>query len=85
MNKKLFFLLALLSGSALQAQFQNFTQTFDSVMMHVSRADATTGILYDRVIPFAGVPRFSQWASQKDTANADRFLLAYNEHFTPVL
>jgi hypothetical protein len=33
-----------------KAQEQTFSQAIDSIFQHVSRVDATTGILYNRVI-----------------------------------
>lgn len=38
---------------------RDFTDTFDSIISHISRADATTGILYNRVIPFSNVTSFN--------------------------
>ena len=32
---------------------QTYTESFDSVFINVSYADATTGILYERSLPFA--------------------------------
>ncbi|MDR3046288.1 MAG: putative lipase, partial [Bacteroidales bacterium] len=77
MKKQLIFLLitVLFSVNVLHAQMQSFTQMFDSLLMHVSRVDATTGILYNRVLPFSGLAKFTQ----PDTANADIFVQAYSE------
>jgi hypothetical protein len=76
--KKLFIFLLLtvsFSVNVLHAQMQGFTQMFDSLLMHVSRTDATTGILYNRVLPFSGLTRFTQ----PDTANTDIFVQAFSE------
>ncbi|MDR3046162.1 MAG: putative lipase, partial [Bacteroidales bacterium] len=77
MKKQLIFLLIAVSFSVnvLHAQMQSFTQMFDSLLMHVSRTDATTGVLYNRVLPFSGLAKFTQ----PDTANADIFVQAYSE------
>jgi hypothetical protein len=77
--KKIFFLLVIatiLSVNTIVAQEeQTFTEMFDSVFQHVSRTDATTGILYNRVFPLSGMYRFTQ----TDTANSDIFMHAYQE------
>ena len=77
MKKNLLFLLTVvsISATALQAQNQSFTQSFDSVFQYVNRVDARTGILYNRVIPFSRLYRFQQ----PDTANATIFIQAYSE------
>ncbi|MDR0205722.1 MAG: hypothetical protein LBI45_00445, partial [Bacteroidales bacterium] len=59
----------------LQAQEQPFTQIIDSIFQHVSRVDATTGILYNRVLPFSGLCRFVV----PDTSNSEMFKQAYSE------
>ncbi|MDR3046298.1 MAG: putative lipase, partial [Bacteroidales bacterium] len=78
MNKKLLTLLitTIVMANAMQAQnMQTFTQMFDSIFINVSRTDATTGILYERVVPFANLFRFTN----PDTADVDIFLQGYSE------
>jgi hypothetical protein len=75
MKKHLFLTLFAVMGAMNMAQAQTFTQVFDSVFMHISRADATTGILYNRVLSFSGLPRFTR----SDTANATIFKQAFQE------
>ena len=67
----------IISATTLKAQEQTFTQMFDSVFQHVSRVDATTGILYNRVLPFSNLKQFS--SSNPDTANMYQFLHGYSE------
>jgi hypothetical protein len=71
MKKQLFFLFTVISiiNVSVHAQEQTFTQMFDSVFRYVSRTDATTGILYNRVLPFSRLARFTV----TDTANATVF------------
>nr|MCR4737788.1 hypothetical protein [Bacteroidales bacterium] len=54
--------LVLTSTSA-----QTYTQAFDSVFANVSRAGANTGILYERVLPFANLTNFNSLLSNPDT------------------
>ncbi|MDR1345904.1 MAG: GPI inositol-deacylase, partial [Bacteroidales bacterium] len=79
MKKFSIFLLILISVFTLQAQSEEFTHMFDSVFQHVSRAEATTGILYNRVLPFSGLYRFSTVRARQDTANAEVFKQACRE------
>ena len=56
---KIFFTLIVLTLS-LQAQTkQTYTEAFDSIFVNVSRVQATTGILYERVVPFANLVNFN--------------------------
>jgi hypothetical protein len=75
MKKVSIILLICMSVTTLKSQEQTFTQMFDSVFQYVSRADATTGVLYNRVMPFSGLSRFET----SDTANSTLFKQAYNE------
>ena len=68
-------LLTMISVTTLKAQESTFTQMFDSVFYHVSKTDATTGILYNRVLPFSGLARFTL----TDTSNFNVFWQAYSE------
>ena len=67
---------SFVSVSNVQAQ-QGFTDLFDNVFVNVSRSGATTGILYDRVIPFSNITRFS--GSNPDTADMYRFMYGFHE------
>jgi hypothetical protein len=53
---------------------KTYTEMFDSVFSVVSRVQATTGILYDRVVPFANLVN-----STLDTSNYIHFIQAYSE------
>jgi len=75
MKRIIIILLITITATTLQAQEQTFTQMYDSVFMNVSRVDATTGILYNSVIPFSGLYKFTE----PDTANSEIFIQAYNE------
>ena len=66
--------LVLTSTSA-----QTYTQAFDSVFANVSRAGANTGILYERVLPFANLTNFNSLLSNPDTSNCSHFFRAANE------
>ena len=74
MKKNLFLMLTLsiFLTNNLQAQ-QDFTEAFDNIFVNISLTDATTGVLYDRVIPFANLK------SKPDTADMYLFLQAYSE------
>ena len=61
------------------AYSQSFTEAFDSVFQNISRADATTGILYNRSIPFAQLYNFNSSTSFVDTSNNKHFIRAYWE------
>lgn len=45
---------------------QTYTHAFDSVFAHISRADATTGILYERVIPFGNLTHYNSLEENPD-------------------
>ncbi|MDR1791902.1 MAG: hypothetical protein LBR36_00445 [Bacteroidales bacterium] len=52
---------------------ETFTEIFDSLTVNISRSDATTGIIYDRVCPFASLHAYDG-SLQSDTSNFDHFL-----------
>lgn len=54
-----------------------FTQEVDHLFQHLNKSHINTGLLYDRVFPFARLDLFGQFAP--DTANADLFIQAYSE------
>ena len=76
--KKFLFIIITVSTSFVYAQ-QTYTEAFDSVFMHISRADANTGILYERVFPFAELMRFNSTITSVDTSNLEHFIQSYNE------
>ena len=54
---------------------QTYTEEFDSLFIYVSKTQATTGILYDRVVPFADLESFnSNVNSLLDTSNFHHFI-----------
>ena len=78
--KKITILTVLIINTIfLQAQFiSTYTSTFDSIFSNVSRIDATTGILYERVIPFAQLYNFnSNLSNSVDTSDMQHFLQTY--------
>ena len=76
----LFFAMTVITFS-LQAQTEKtYTEAFDSVFINISRADATTGILYERVVPFANLLNYNSRVSASiDTSNYSHFIQAYSE------
>ena len=58
---------------------KTYTEMFDSVFSVVSKAQATTKILYERVAPFAGLQNFNSSVSFVDTSNSKHFMRAYRE------
>ncbi len=57
--KKYIILIALAISSNIAIYAQSFTEMFDSIFRNISRSGATTGILYERVIPFAQLQNFN--------------------------
>ncbi|MDR3047871.1 MAG: hypothetical protein LBU51_09760 [Bacteroidales bacterium] len=68
-------LITAVSMGHLKAQTFDYTTSYDSVFAQVSRTGATTGILYNRVLPFSGLTQFTQ----PDMANTDIFVQAFSE------
>jgi len=62
---------------------KTYTQTVDSLFQHLNRDYITTGVLYDRVFPFAALDVFNQpWEgieSTPDTSSFKHYLQAYSE------
>lgn len=80
MNIKQSFVFAaalLLSTASIKAQ--SYTEAFDSVFTYVSRNDATTGILYERVLPFGNLTKYNSQECAPDTSHYSHFLRAYYE------
>jgi hypothetical protein len=60
MKKFTFILVFFVVFSIVYAQSgQTYTEEFDSIFSNISRDDATTGILYDRVAQFACLYNFN--------------------------
>lgn len=80
--KKLIFIFAMAIASLpLQAQIeQTYTEVFDSIFINVSRVQATTGILYERVVSFADLVNFNfNVNASVDTSNYHHFMQSYSE------
>ncbi|MEJ7779322.1 MAG: alpha/beta fold hydrolase [Daejeonella sp.] len=77
MKKLLLFFLAL-NYFTVQAQtLKNYTQTADSCLSYLDKSGITTGILYDRVYPFAALAIFNE--NYADTSSYSHFIQGYNE------
>jgi len=70
MKKIIPILLFIILPIILKAQ-KEYTQMIDTVFQDVSRIDATTGILYDRVLPFSNIKQFS--GNNPDTEDNNTF------------
>jgi hypothetical protein len=76
MKKISILLFCAVLNTALHAQKGlTYTQIFDSLFINVQQTDATTGILYDRIVPFADLHRLNA----TDTITAGGFIQAYSE------
>ena len=62
-----FLVLSIFAG----ASAQSHTQAFDSVFAHVSKVDATTGILYERVLPDEHLTRYPFLTTSVQTINKE--------------
>ena len=80
MKKLLIPIVLTISMWSLKAQeMQTFTEFIDSTFKYVNRTDARTGILYERVLSFAGLTRFNSKISSVDTSDFERFKQGYHE------
>ena len=70
--------LAAIATNNWQSASNDYSVSIDSMTQHLDRSRVATGILYDRVLPLAMLPSFSQGA-QPDTASAGYFYQAYLE------
>lgn len=81
--RKLAFIFAIvaIASFSLQAQTeQTYTEVFDSIFSNVSRTQATTEILYERVVPFANLLNFnSNLNAVVDTSSYFHFRQSYSE------
>jgi len=55
----LIFAMTIITLSLHAQTEQTYTEAFDSIFINVSRVQATTGILYERVVPFADLVNFN--------------------------
>jgi hypothetical protein len=81
--RKISIILTALTVSA-NIYAQSLTEIFDEVFQNVSRANATTGILYERVLPFAGLHKFNSNQTLVDTSNKAHFMQAYFELYNKI-
>ncbi|MBP1629964.1 MAG: hypothetical protein H6Q15_857 [Bacteroidetes bacterium] len=70
----LFFLIICIGASA---QIQTFTESFDSLYRHIRFDTISSGILYNRVFPFANLEKKS--SQLDDTTNSINFIQSYSE------
>ena len=77
MKKFSFLAMFFTAVSVSNVQAQSFTDIFDTIFVNISRTEATTGILYDRVIPFSNLTGFS--GNNPDTVDMYRFLYGFHE------
>ncbi|MDR0205724.1 MAG: hypothetical protein LBI45_00455 [Bacteroidales bacterium] len=76
--KRLFSLLLFICIFSVKAQ-NTFTETFDEIFKNISRTEATTGILYERVLPFARLQNFNSFFSLFYTSRSEYFIREYSE------
>ena len=70
MKKTIFtFVIAFYANLLSAQQTGTYTQMFDSLLFHIGKSDATTGILYDRIVPFAYLMKFTLSASDTSDDN----------------
>jgi len=58
---------------------KTFAEMFDEVFKNVSRTQATTGIIYERAVPFAQLQNFNSMVSSVDTSSSRHFMQGYFE------
>jgi pimeloyl-ACP methyl ester carboxylesterase len=79
MRKQVLITTFVVVSNILHAQSDNpFVQSADSMMVNLNKTYITTGILYDRVAPLAGLDLFN---SQTDTSTYSLFMQAYFEMY----
>ena len=79
MKNLLLYLTIVLLVAMIPAKAQTYTDAIDSIFSHVSRADATTGILYERVLSFGNLTKYDSRIAFPDTSNFSHLLRAYSE------
>ncbi len=77
MKKLLLFLVVFVSLTVKAQTPKNYTQTADSCLVNLNKSGVTTGILYDRVFPFASLAIFNQ--NYADTSSYSHFKQGYSE------
>lgn len=77
--KRIFFIVIVIFLKLVSIKAQSYTEAFDSVFAFVSRTDATTGIIYERVLPLGNLTHFNSQECNPDTSNYAHFLRAYYE------
>lgn len=82
MNKKFYLSILLAAIVFIEIDAQTYTQFFDSVFAHISKSEATTGILYERVIPISNAASFNSQTNLVDTINTSIFLQCYYELYS---
>ena len=71
-----FLIFSVLAG----ASAQNYTQAFDSIFQHVDFSHTSTGILYERVLPFSNLVSYvTNIPHPVDTCDYWQFVMAYDE------
>ncbi len=83
MNKKLLTVLVVCTFLTIKSNAQNyptFTHQADSVFQNLNKSGITTGILYDRVYPYAMLHLFN--TSLADTSTTEHFLQSYYELYS---
>ena len=76
----LIFAMTFISLSLHAQTEKTYTEMFDSVFSVVSRTQATTGILYERVFPFANLVNYNSiFNPTVDTSNFTHFIQSYSE------
>lgn len=59
---------------------QSYTQAFDSMFQHVDLSHTSTGILYERVLPFSNLVNYvTNIPHPADTCDYWQFVMAYDE------
>jgi len=76
----LFLLLSLLQQQV-AAQDTSFTQTMDYILAPLDKNRIPTGILYERVMPWANIDLYNDAGQNPPPCNFDFFMQAYNELF----
>ena len=81
MKKLPFFVVITMCYATLIAQIPPpASADFDKLFKNVSLTDASTGIIYDRVVPFSNLPQFNSLNNRfPDTLNANTFFQCYSE------
>jgi len=72
--------MTIITLSVYSQKEQTYTEEFDSLFYYVSKTQATTSILYDRVVTFADLESYnSNVNSSVDTSDFSHFIQSYSE------